>query len=208
MRPSSSSRSRRKSFCTSDRSSNSQETPSKTDRRALLEQWRKQALGKAVSNEAENKKRTRIYDAPPLPPSGSNTSFVAQENVGLSARERIRQRKLQKHLEDESPHAAGNSTPSVKSSIEYFDDEDEINTISNGMRRSIRARSPMMRRSLGGGALGGARRRSISLGTTRGSRGASPLMSLSQESEGMAAISAYLQICALTSPFSQYISLL
>jgi hypothetical protein len=48
--------------------------------------------------------------------------------------------------------------------------------------RSIRARSPMVRRSLGGGALGGARRRSISVGG-RASR-ASPMLSLSQESDG------------------------
>lgn len=174
----SASRSRRKSFSVSDRSSHQAETPSKSDRRALLEEWRNSrgaasatsthASGIPTSAEVDTKKRTRIHDAPPLPPSASSSSsaFVAQDG-GLSARERIRQRKQQKrlHHHEESPRVP------IKSSIEYFDDDDEV-----GSGRRMTARSPLLRSS-----LGGARRRSFSTSARRG-RGASPM--LSQESEG------------------------
>jgi len=189
-RSSSRSSSRRKSFSVSDRSDNA--TPLKMDRRAMLEEWRKQARGgdsqnnqnhhhhhasglpmPASSADVDSKKRSRMQDGPPLPPSGSSSSnlFVAGSE-GLSTRDRIRQRKQQRRHVDESPAAA--STPSVpmKSSIEYFDEDDVVNT-----GRSMTASSPLLRKS-----MGGARRRTLSASARRG-RG-TQLMSLSQESEG------------------------
>lgn len=89
----------------------------------------------------------------------------------MTARERIRQRKQQKrlHQHEESPRAP---TGVIKSSIEYFDDDDEA-AAGSGCR--LTTRSPLMRSS-----LGGARRRSFSTSARRG-RG-TPL-GLSQESE-------------------------
>ena len=172
---SSSRSSRRKSFSVSERSSHGAETPSKVDRRALLAEWRNSrgngsatssthghASGIPTSAEVDSKKRSRIHDAPshpPLPPSASSAS------VGQEARDRIRQRKQQRlHQHEESP--------ALKSSIEYFDDEDDA-----GSGRRLTTRSPLLRSS-----LGGARRRSFSTSVARRGRGASPL--LSQESEG------------------------
>lgn len=175
---SSSRSSRRKSFSVSDRSGHGAETPSKADRRALLAEWRNSrgtgsatssthshASGIPTSAEIDSKKRARMHDAPshpPLPPSASSTS------VGQEARDRIRQRKQQRlHQHEESPRE-----PAVKSSIEYYDDEDDA-----GSGRRLTTRSPLLRSS-----LGGARRRSFSTSGARRGRGASPL--LSQESEG------------------------
>lgn len=179
---SSSRASRRKSFSVSDRTSHGAETPSKVDRRALLAEWRNargansatsssstgtrsHASGIPTSAEVDSKKRARIHDAPshpPLPPSASSTT------VGQEARERIRQRKQQRlNQYDESPRE-----PAMKSSIEYFDDEDDV-----GSGRRLTTRSPLLRSS-----LGGARRRSFSTSGARRGRGASPL--LSQESDG------------------------
>ena len=170
------SRSRRKSFCVSDRSSSyghQEETPSKLDRRALLEKWRKQNQREATESDdtLADKKRSR-FDAPPLPPSASssasNNSFVTAD--GISARERIRQRKRVNLGEEGS--SATPSIASTKSTIEYYDDEEERGMSSRG----ISGRSPLLRKS-----LGGARRRSISLSSARRGR-AAPL--LSHEPEG------------------------
>lgn len=178
------SRARRNSFCVSNRSSDHEETPSKPDRRALLAKWRRDRetpgsgggthpSGIPSSSEHDNKKRSRFHDTPPLPPSApSSTSnaFVAGDRN--STRDRIKQRKQQKRLHhgDESPSATTPVVP-AKSSIEYFDDEEERYS-----SRGISGRSPLLRKS-----LGGARRRSLSLSSARRGR-ASP--SLSQESDG------------------------
>ena len=162
-----SSRTRRKSFCVSDRSSSQAETPSTTDRRALLAEWRKQSRGTS-SAEAENairlppssaehfnKKRGRLHDAPPLPPSAFSSSpgtFLAGDSI--SARERLKLRKQQKRLHHHVGDSPSEAVAAVtaKSTIEFFDDEEEC----VGGNRLI-GRSPLLRKS-----LGGARRRSIS----------------------------------------------
>ena len=180
------SRSRRNSFCVSNRPTDHEETPSKNDRRALLEKWRKERDASASgsgggsllppSSENDNKKRTRFHDTPPLPPSSASSAsnvFVAADRISTSTRERIRQRKHQKRLhqgESESPSAASPFT-SGKSTIEFFDDEDE-----RPNSRGISGRSPLLRKS-----LGSARRRSLSLNSARRGR-ASP--ALNQESDG------------------------
>ena len=202
--PPSSSRARRKSFCVSDRSNNQIDaTPSKADRRALLAEWRKaREIASGTSTEkvivtatatatthpsgipssaeaADTKKRSRIHDhrhAPPLPPSGSSSNdFVTAIDTGVSARERIRQRR---RLQDESPRIPMNpaSCNNTKSSIQYYDEDDDATT-TGGYR--LTARSPLLRCS-----LGGARRRSISTSARRGRGAPSPMLSMSQESEG------------------------
>jgi hypothetical protein len=171
----SSSRARRKSFCVSERSSVQAETPSTTDRRALLAEWRKQTRGTSSASsentagpppppssaEHYNKKRVRSHDAPPLPPSGyssaSSSAFVAAD--GISARERLQLRKQQKRIHNtgDSPNEAV-PVVTMKSTIEYYDDEKE----SVGNHR-LTGRSPLLRQS-----LGGARRRSFSTTPRRG----------------------------------------
>ncbi|CAB9521778.1 Kinesin-like protein KIN [Seminavis robusta] len=174
-----SSRARRKSFCVSDRSSNQVDTPSnKSDRRALLAEWRKQTRGTSsagsdntaripTSEDYNNKKRNRFHEAPPLPPSApSASSNAVAATDGISARERLQLRKQQKrlHQSTDSP----NQTPPMptKSTIDFYDDEEE--NASVGSRRLV-GRSPLIRKS-----LGGARRKSLSFSARRGR--ASPLV--------------------------------
>lgn len=181
------SRSRRNSFCVSNRTSDQGETPSKPDRRALLEKWRREREAnessgttpqREIPSPSENKKRNRLHETPPLPPSApSSTSNTFISGERISARERVRQKKQQKRLHqgDESPGATP-SLSTVKSSIEYYDDEED-----RAGSRGISGRSPLLRKS-----LGSARRRSLSLNAARRGR-ASP--ALTNESNGKTAIS-------------------
>lgn len=145
-------RSRRQSFGGEGLLSNSA-TPQK-DRRAMLDEWRRQSKGPESTNKRVLDDAVSSDSKPPL----------SSAEGGMTALERYRLRKQQKLMQHNDENAGGHRPPLLppSRSAMTFEDEDTTIDLGRGTSSLLSSGTPSFSRRLS--TSGKARRRSFSVG--------------------------------------------